>query len=132
MKITNGHFAALLGVFTLLLAAPVSGQTSTGRSADPLHQLNDSVRTLVKRVAPSVVQVMVTGYGPVQSSRGNTSLTLGKQQCIGSGVIVDADGYIVTNAHVVQGARRVLVNIAGTSSDDTPDGSLDDAQGRTI
>jgi len=132
MKITNGHFAALLGVFALLVAAPVSCQTIAGRGADPLHQLNDSVRTLVKRVAPSVVQVMVTGYGPVQSSRGNTSLTLGKQQSIGSGVIVDADGYIVTNAHVVQGARRVLVNIAGTSSDDTPDGSLEDAPGRTI
>jgi serine protease Do len=133
MKITNRHFAALLvGVFTLLIAARVSGQTTAGRRADSLHEFNDSVRALVKRVAPSVVQLSVMGYGPVQSNRGNTSLTLAKQQSIGSGVIVDADGYIVTNAHVVQGARRVLVNIAGTSSDDTPDGSLDNAPGRTI
>jgi len=64
---------------------------------------------------------MVTGYGPVESSRSTTGLTLGRQQSLGSGVIVDADGYIVTNAHVIRGAHRVLVNIPADVNDESPD-----------
>ncbi len=33
------------------------------------------------------------------------------QRASGSGVIVDAEGYIVTNAHVVRGASRIRVEI---------------------
>src|SRR6266566_339622 len=118
----------------LFLAPRVSAQTASPRSdSDPLHQLNNSVRALVKRVTPSVVQVQVTGYGPVEGNRGDTNLVLGKQQSIGSGVIIDPDGYIVTNAHVLRGAHRVQVNIsAPATTDDTPDGSLAGRRGRTV
>src|ERR1035441_6427257 len=34
-----------------------------------------------------------------------------EQEASGSGVIVDPDGYIITNAHVVRNARRIEVNI---------------------
>lgn len=34
---------------------------------------------------------------------------LTRQRSSGSGVIIDPDGYVVTNAHVVQGALRVQV-----------------------
>jgi len=122
-----------LCLICLTLAPRVSAQTTTGKvDADPLHQLNNSVRALVKRVTPSVVQVLVTGYGPVEGARGDTNLVLGKQQSIGSGVIIDADGYIITNAHVLRGAHRVQVNIPAAATDETPDGSLGGARGRTV
>ena len=117
----------------LSLAPHVSGQTVTAKvDFDPLHQLNSSVRALVKRVTPSVVQVLVTGYGPVEGSGGNTSLVLGRQQSIGSGVIIDPDGFIVTNAHVLRGAHRIQVKIPAAVSDETTDSSLIGGRGRTM
>lgn len=109
----------------LSLFPRVSAQTAIAKNdSDPLHQLDNSIRALVKRVTPSVVQVTVTGYGPVEGNHGDTNLVLGKQQGIGSGVIIDPDGYIVTNAHVLRGAHRVQVNIPVAAADETPDGSL--------
>jgi S1-C subfamily serine protease len=40
---------------------------------------------------------------------------MGKQRSIGSGVVVGADGYIMTNAHVVKGARSVQVILSAPS-----------------
>ena len=130
--------SALLLVLACLAFAPdIAAQTSAQSAAntndsDPLHQFNSSVRALVKRVTPSVVQVVVTGYGPVESSRGATSLVLGRQESIGSGVIIDPQGYIVTNAHVIRGAHRVQVKIPATSNDESPDQSLISGRGRTV
>jgi len=101
-----------------LLALPATVQPQTRAASDALHQLDDSVRSLVKKVSPSVVHLVVSGYAPVDNGRGNTSLVLGKQQNVGSGVIIDPDGYIVTNAHMVRGAHRVQVSIPIASLDD--------------
>ncbi len=134
MKNRKCTFALVcLATVCLSLAPKVSAQTaSPNGNADPLHQLNNSVRALVRRVTPSVVHLIVTGYGPVDSNRGSASLVLGKQQSVGSGVIIDPDGYIVTNAHVVRGARRVQVNVPAAATDDSPSGSLANGRGRTL
>jgi serine protease Do len=135
-KMTNGKCLGSFGwicLVCLFLAPQALAQTSAGKGdPDPLHQLNNSVRALVKRVTPSVVQILVTGYGPVEGSRGNTNVIVGKQQSIASGVIVDTDGYILTNAHAVSGAHRVEVRIPAATADESPDGSLISARGRTV
>src|SRR6185503_11056756 len=93
-------------------------------AADPLDQFNSSVEQLVKRVWPSVVQIQVTSYGPrEESDRANTNIIVGRQRSVGSGFVVDPDGYIMTNAHVVNGAQRIQVVLPPENAD----GSLSSA-----
>jgi serine protease Do len=93
-------------------------------SQNSLRQFNSSLVALTKSVSPAVVQIMVTGYGPTAGSDKNNNVALiVRQRAIGSGVIVDPDGYIVTNAHVVEGAQRIRVSLPqaeGTSPLDIP------------
>jgi serine protease Do len=96
----------------LVMAAFLPGNSRAQGSNDELHKLNDSVNALVKKVSPSVVQILVTAYGPLEEnahSNSNTNAVIGKQRAIGSGFVIDPNGYIVTNAHVVNGAQRVQV-----------------------
>lgn len=89
----------------------MSGQTArSARPLDALHQLDNSIEELVQRVSPSVVQIQVTGFGAAEDNdRGQTSAIITRRRVVGSGVIVDPEGYIVTNAHVVNGAQSIEV-----------------------
>lgn len=78
---------------------------------DPLHQMSSSFEALVTRVSPAVVEIFVSGYGSAESDQDNASAPISRQSGLGSGVIVDPDGYIITNYHVINGTQRVKVLI---------------------
>ena len=101
----------LLVLASLLSSGTLQAQAGQKAPApDLLHQLNSSIEALVQRISPTVVQIQVTGYSSAQeSNEGQTSLVVGKQRSVGSGVIVDPEGYIVTNAHVINGAEKIEV-----------------------
>ena len=105
------RIVTVLIVASVFFAPRVQGQSAQpARVPDALHQLNDSVEALVQRVSPSVVQILVSGYSSTEDTgQGQMSVVIGKQRTIGSGVIVDSEGYIVTNAHVVKGAEKIEV-----------------------
>src|SRR5712692_1815396 len=118
---------------SLLLVCAVPARAAESQPLNPLRQYSDSIAALVKRVSPTVVQVLVTGYGPVDSAHGNaTDLVFGRQRSLASGVIVDPSGYIVTNAHVVAGAKRIEVVLPGSAIDVSPIRSLADGRGRAL
>ena len=120
-----GHlmrFAALLGAAAALAActgAPAESAAQVARTADSakIARIPASRRTAitdaVARVAPAVVTVQTEVVQRVQADpfdaffggRSGTQTSAG----LGTGVIIRADGVIVTNAHVVAGATNISV-----------------------
>ena len=76
------------------------------------------------------MQIFVTGYVPPdeedKAATGEPSL----ERSSGSGVILDPDGYIITNAHVVEYATRLEVELPFAATGGAPgDRSFVDAAG---
>jgi serine protease Do len=100
--------ALVAAAATVVSPAAARAQAKGATPAIPLSELTAlDVRLgqLTHRVAPSVVQVLAYGY------TSSPSTLLARAGASGSGVIVDAEGWIVTNAHVVENARSVRVDV---------------------
>lgn len=138
----NSRQVAALLVWALPLAAaaqtpaatrqPQVRPASSRAGAPPLAEFSQSLETLTAKVSPSVVQIFVTGYAaPDQEDRVSTGEPQ-LERTSGSGVIVDAGGYIVTNAHVVENATRIEVELPLAATGGTPGRSILTRRGRTV
>jgi serine protease Do len=123
-----------LPAIVALVASPAAVQPPSSQLPfNALRDLNAAIEALTKKVAPSVVQILVTGYRPmVDAGRGDAGLVVGRQRTVGSGAIIGADGYIITNAHVVAGAQQVRVVLPAPAADAGPLQSLASASGTTV
>jgi serine protease Do len=99
---------------TISLAAaqtPSRVLTSREASSQSAVDLSSSLEATSRLVGPSVVEIFTTSYKPGSGVVPRSADLLTSERGSGSGVIVDPEGYIVTNAHVVQGAQSLRVEI---------------------
>lgn len=115
-KVRTGTLIALVALLALvfgtgLFAGWQFGRSGTPAASSPFQQSNpaatvpaqnganaDAVReAAISKVQPGVVQINV--------------VTARQQQALGSGVIIDNRGYIVTNNHVIDGATSIQVTL---------------------
>jgi serine protease Do len=90
-------------LFVSSLAAPLAAQDAAARRTPIVR--------VVERVAPAVVNISAEAivrevdpfFGGLFGSRTR------RAQSLGSGLIVDPAGIVVTNAHVIEGASRIVV-----------------------
>jgi serine protease Do len=84
-------------------------------ASDVLLNLSGDMESLAHAVEPAVVKIYASGLAPVESGDTNKTAFLAQQRSVGSGVIMDPQGYILTNAHVVQRARTLNVLVPDLS-----------------
>jgi serine protease Do len=110
-----------VATITAVSVSPAAGQTARAVQAPPvavtLESLSTAFEGLSRRVSPAVVQVVVTGYGTLDEQAPSADALLGLRRSGGSGVILDPNGYVVTNLHVIEGARRVQVFVPRAGDD---------------
>ena len=94
-------------------AAPATPVHSSANKMDLIHGFSANIQSLSQTVGRCVVQISAKGYTlESQSERAQTSL-LQPERSTGAGVILSADGLIMTNAHVVTGATKLRVRLVG-------------------
>jgi S1-C subfamily serine protease len=108
-------------LFGLFLSALVSPQNGSGSESRDIRR--DSTVEAVEKVLPSVVNIATETmvqvqdpfeelfnpfFGPYHRKREPNS-----QLSLGSGVVIDEEGYVLTNDHVVRRADKIWVKING-------------------
>jgi serine protease Do len=98
----------------VLIAGALAAQSQT---PNPLRALSDQFERIANRTDPAVVQIITRSFSPDED---NQTRVVRASRGSGSGMIASADGYVVTNAHVIAGARRVQVLVPqAREGDDT-------------
>ncbi len=115
-----------IGIGALLSGRPTVAQNESGVTHAP-DALSASFAEIARRVEPAVVNIETIGPTPEvavkdpdeseDQTANNPLLDMFRRQArrpersVGSGFIVNAKGYILTNEHVVEGSSRIIVGL---------------------
>ncbi|PQV62642.1 serine protease DegQ [Abditibacterium utsteinense] len=102
--------------------APRAKSNAPIRNADDLAALSSTYAQIARKVTPAVVNIQSTTIIPGRVLRDPFSDFFGdggrmlrerdrKSQSLGSGVLIDARGLIITNNHVVKDATQIIVTL---------------------
>ena len=118
--VTQSIVIGLAAAAVVLLLMPGSFSSNTGRQVDSYHEA-------IEAAAPAVVNIYSGNtfseprnpilqdplfrrfFGESPQDNESTNNKRKRIESKGSGVIMDAQGYILTNAHVIQGAEEIFV-----------------------
>jgi S1-C subfamily serine protease len=104
-----------LGAFDEQTAAPtptVVAPVPTDSSARSPSSTAIDVAAIYTRSAPGVVQITSTSRGAPSTDLFGNPIPGQSQRALGSGFVIDKDGHVVTNYHVVQGADTIDVSFS--------------------
>ncbi len=127
-----GRWTQWASVIALAAATATSSRAETRHAPAALGAFSHELESVAARVAPAVVQIAVTAYGPPGSEARVIEELLGRERRGGSGFLISDDGYILTNAHVVQGAHRLRVMLRQPGPSESPRQSLLKPPGRWV
>ena len=97
--------------------------STPARAADGPRELSKAFREAASVATPSVVTILSYGQSPAtprQGPDGNPVPEPDDQTLtgVGSGVVIDDRGYLITNNHVIARAKRVVVQMADDTRHD--------------
>lgn len=130
-KALTGFVASLLLLLSLCLVfpVPVRADISDKEATELLSKFGDAMAKVAERASPAVVNISTTRtvkaprnpfaedpffrrfFGEIPQGEQKRKAT-----SLGSGFIAKADGYIITNNHVIEGAEDILVKLADDRS----------------
>jgi S1-C subfamily serine protease len=79
---------------------------------EPMDAYSRAVITAAEKVSPSVVYIEVQVQQAMRSGKGQRQRMPQEARGSGSGFIFTPDGFILTNSHVVHGAKRIEVTVS--------------------
>ncbi len=116
--------------YLIVLCLAASLHAAEGEKANALADFSGALERLAETVAPAVVQVQASAWCGSESASNENAALVTSCRVVGSGVIVDPAGYIITNEHVVRNARHIRVMLTPRSNH-SPDGIVP-AAGRQV
>jgi serine protease Do len=121
----------LIAVMALLRMQGLQAQAGA-RGVPPagLAELSRSIEDLSDQVSPAVVQVFASGFRVNPDQGPSDPGLISKTRNVGSGVVMDSEGHVLTNAHVIAGAAAVEVLLPAVFETGSPRQSILKGRGK--
>jgi serine protease Do len=103
------YLAGILALLTILPASVAARPQNPSAAEAFAQQLSNAYASIASRLEPMVVSIDVVSESR-RRGRGGAAAPR-EVEGVGSGIIVDPAGYILTNNHVVEDASRITVRL---------------------